>query len=81
MGVKDGGVYCNRGEKAIRPPADCPLLDLARYIDKKIRVKYVGGREASGTLKGFDPLMNLVLDDTKEFLRGAISLALFYLFS
>jgi small nuclear ribonucleoprotein (snRNP)-like protein len=24
-----------------------------------------------GVLKGYDPLLNLVLDETKEFLRGA----------
>ena len=24
----------------------------------------------TGVLKGYDPLMNLVLDDTKELLRG-----------
>jgi U6 snRNA-associated Sm-like protein LSm7 len=25
----------------------------------------------TGTLKGYDPLLNLVLDDTKEFIRDA----------
>jgi hypothetical protein len=29
----------------------------------------------TGTLKGFDQLMNLVLDDTKELLRGEDGLA------
>lgn len=38
-------------------------------MDKPIRVKFQGGREATGILKGFDPLLNLVLDNTKEFLR------------
>ncbi|KAK6307001.1 hypothetical protein J4Q44_G00221490 [Coregonus suidteri] len=28
-----------------------------------------GGREASGVLKGFDPLLNLILDSTIEYLR------------
>jgi U6 snRNA-associated Sm-like protein LSm7 len=28
-----------------------------------------GGRESSGILKGFDPLLNLVLDNTIEYLR------------
>lgn len=28
------------------------ILDLAKYLDKKIRVKFSGGREASGVLKG-----------------------------
>ena len=45
------------------------ILDLSRFIDKQIRVKFAGGRESSGTLKGFDPLLNIVLDDTIEYLR------------
>ncbi|XP_052786183.1 U6 snRNA-associated Sm-like protein LSm7, partial [Mya arenaria] len=45
------------------------ILDLSKYLEKAIRVKFSGGREASGILKGFDPLLNLVLDDTTEFLR------------
>lgn len=28
------------------------ILDLQKYLDKKIRVKFSGGREASGILKG-----------------------------
>uniref|UniRef100_A0A8C0GUB6 LSM7 homolog, U6 small nuclear RNA and mRNA degradation associated n=1 Tax=Chelonoidis abingdonii TaxID=106734 RepID=A0A8C0GUB6_CHEAB len=46
------------------------ILDLSKYIDKTIRVKFQGGREASGVLKGFDPLLNLVLDGTIEYMRG-----------
>lgn len=38
-------------------------------MDKSIRVKFQGGREAIGILKGFDPLLNLVIDNTKEYLR------------
>lgn len=45
-------------------------MDLSKYIDKTIRVKFQGGREASGILKGFDPLLNLVLDGTIEYMRG-----------
>ena len=45
------------------------IIDLAPYIDQKIRVKFVGGREVVGVLKGADPICNLVLDDTVEFLR------------
>merc|ERR1711953_967579 len=45
------------------------ILDLAKYMDKPIRVKFSGGREAAGTLKGYDPLLNLVLDGTTEYLR------------
>ncbi|XP_041086823.1 U6 snRNA-associated Sm-like protein LSm7 isoform X1 [Polyodon spathula] len=45
------------------------IFDLSKYIDKTIRVKFQGGREASGILKGFDPLLNLVLDGTIEYMR------------
>ncbi|XP_022257462.1 U6 snRNA-associated Sm-like protein LSm7 isoform X1 [Limulus polyphemus] len=45
------------------------IVDLSKYLDKPIRVKFQGGREATGILKGYDPLLNLVLDNTTEFLR------------
>lgn len=45
------------------------ILDLAKYMDKQISVKFNGGREVIGTLKGYDQLMNLVLDDVKETMR------------
>lgn len=45
------------------------ILDLSKYLDKTIKVKFSGGREASGVLKGFDQLVNLVLDNTVEYLR------------
>ncbi|KAG8201722.1 hypothetical protein JTE90_012783 [Oedothorax gibbosus] len=47
------------------------IVDLSKYLEKPIRVKFQGGREASGILKGYDPLLNLVLDNTTEFLRDA----------
>uniref|UniRef100_A0AC35GNM5 Sm domain-containing protein n=1 Tax=Panagrolaimus sp. PS1159 TaxID=55785 RepID=A0AC35GNM5_9BILA len=45
------------------------VVDLSRFIDQRVRVKFQGGREASGTLKGYDTLLNLVLDNCIEFLR------------
>jgi U6 snRNA-associated Sm-like protein LSm7 len=45
------------------------ILELTKYLEKPIRVKFAGGREASGILKGFDPLLNLVIDNTIEYLR------------
>ncbi|KAL7788679.1 like-Sm domain-containing protein [Trichoderma ceciliae] len=45
------------------------ILDLAKYMDKEITVKFNGGREVRGTLKGYDALMNLVLDEVEETLR------------
>ena len=74
------------------------ILDLTKYMDKEISVKFNGGREGTcnlfpqvegnkketvligaclrtvtGTLKGYDQLMNLVLDDVKELLHGTPS--------
>lgn len=83
------GGHGNQGE---RKPREA-ILDLGKFIDKAITVKFNGGREGAftlfllrgeigwgrtnevlgivvGTLKGFDQLMNLVLDDVKETLRG-----------
>ncbi|KAK9375212.1 uncharacterized protein V1513DRAFT_443113 [Lipomyces chichibuensis] len=48
------------------------ILDLAKYQDREIRVKFAGGREVTGILKGYDQLMNLVLDDVVEHLRGEV---------
>lgn len=48
-------------------------MDLNRYKDQLIRVKFTGGRQVVGTLKGFDQLMNLVLDDVTETLRGMLA--------
>jgi len=45
------------------------ILDLSKFIDKQIRVKFAGGRESSGVLKGYDPLLNIVLDNCVEHLR------------
>jgi len=45
------------------------ILDLSRYMNEKIRVKFTGGREVTGVLKGFDQLLNLVLDDVQELFQ------------
>ncbi|ALC49625.1 SmG [Drosophila busckii] len=47
------------------------ILDMSKYMDKQIRVKFAGGREATGILKGYDALLNLVLDNTVEYLRDS----------
>lgn len=74
------------------------ILDLSKYMDKEVNVKFNGGRESesllispnvsgfsglsdelvavSGILKGYDQLMNLVLDDVKETMRGMSATAL-----
>jgi U6 snRNA-associated Sm-like protein LSm7 len=45
------------------------ILDLNQYKDEQIRVKFIGGRQIIGELKGFDQLMNLVLENVTETLR------------
>ena len=44
---------------------------LLQLIDSTVRVKCLGGRELRGSLRGYDELVNLVLDDCDEFLRGS----------
>lgn len=74
-------------------------LDLAKFVDKGVRVKLSGGREGivktasfdntvcdtplklsvlavQGTLKGYDQLLNLVMDETIEYLRGQLACVL-----
>ncbi|XP_057316631.1 U6 snRNA-associated Sm-like protein LSm7 [Hydractinia symbiolongicarpus] len=45
------------------------ILDLSKFVDKAIRVKFSGGREVAGVLKGYDHLLNIVLDNCTEFIR------------
>jgi len=45
------------------------VMDLEKYLDKRIRVTLSGGRTIVGKLMGFDGLVNLVLDDSIELLR------------
>lgn len=47
------------------------IIDLSKFVDKLVRVKFQGGREATGKLKGYDHLLNLVLDNTTEYLRDS----------
>ena len=44
-------------------------LDLAKLVNQRIHVNFQGGRQVTGVLKGFDQLVNLVLEDTVESLR------------
>ncbi|ORZ11321.1 hypothetical protein BCR41DRAFT_357026 [Lobosporangium transversale] len=64
-----GGGRGGSSSTHIERPKKESILDLGKYMDQKIRVKYSGGREVVGTLKGYDPLLNLVLDETEEYLR------------
>ncbi|KAL4806556.1 LSM domain-containing protein [Aspergillus unguis] len=60
-----GGAQGGGAQQQEKPKKE-NILDLNKYMDKEVRVKFNGGREVSGTLKGYDQLMNLVLDDVKE---------------
>ncbi|KAG5921554.1 hypothetical protein E4U42_005793 [Claviceps africana] len=66
-GVRDGAGIA-AGDRADKPKKE-NILDLAKYMDKEITVKFNGGRQVTGTLKGYDALMNLVLDEVKETVR------------
>eukprot|EP01096_Ripella_sp_DP13-Kostka_P011584 TRINITY_DN4704_c0_g1_i1.p1 TRINITY_DN4704_c0_g1~~TRINITY_DN4704_c0_g1_i1.p1 ORF type:complete len:133 (+),score=60.61 TRINITY_DN4704_c0_g1_i1:38-400(+) len=45
------------------------VIDLQRLMNQKVMIKFNGGREVVGVLKGFDPTLNVVIDDTIEYLR------------
>lgn len=47
------------------------IVNLSKFINQSVRVKFQGGREAAGKLKGFDHLLNLVLEDTIEYLKDS----------
>ncbi|KAL7753795.1 hypothetical protein RI367_000727 [Sorochytrium milnesiophthora] len=40
--------------------------ELKKYMDKKVAVQLNAGRKVSGMLRGYDPFMNIVLDNTIE---------------
>ncbi|KAF2849228.1 U6 snRNA-associated Sm-like protein LSm7 [Plenodomus tracheiphilus IPT5] len=66
-GGRGGAQAGGAGGQTERPKKE-NILDLSKYMDKQITVKFSGGREVIGTLKGYDQLMNLVLDEVKEAL-------------
>ncbi|KAF4574775.1 hypothetical protein EYR36_006125 [Pleurotus pulmonarius] len=40
--------------------------ELKKFIDKKLFIHLQGGRKVSGTLRGYDLFLNLVIDDALE---------------
>ncbi|KAI9042968.1 putative small nuclear ribonucleoprotein (LSM7) [Aspergillus affinis] len=68
-GARSGGVGGGAQQQQQEKPKKENILDLTKYMDKEVRVKFNGGREVTGLLKGYDQLMNLVLDDVKESMR------------
>lgn len=43
--------------------------ELKNYMDKRMQLKLNGNRAVSGILRGFDPFMNLVIDEAYEQLK------------
>jgi len=40
--------------------------ELKKYMDKRLSLRLNGARLVTGILRGFDPFMNLVVDDAVE---------------
>uniref|UniRef100_A0A8R1HJG9 Small nuclear ribonucleoprotein G n=1 Tax=Caenorhabditis japonica TaxID=281687 RepID=A0A8R1HJG9_CAEJA len=44
--------------------------ELKKYMDKEMDLKLNGNRHVSGILRGFDPFMNMVIDEAVEYPKG-----------
>ena len=44
-------------------------MDFSHLIEKKVLINFVGGRELFGTLKSYDQVSNLIIDDGVEIFR------------
>jgi len=44
--------------------------ELKKYMDKRLSLKLNGNRVLQGILRGFDPFMNLVVDEAVEMQGG-----------
>ncbi|KAI8888757.1 like-Sm ribonucleoprotein [Backusella circina FSU 941] len=40
--------------------------ELKKYMDKRLSLQLNGNRKVTGVLRGFDPFMNIVLDEAVE---------------
>ncbi|KAF9910189.1 hypothetical protein EC991_007116 [Linnemannia zychae] len=40
--------------------------ELTKYMEKRVFIQLNGDRKVTGVLRGFDPFMNLVLDEAVE---------------
>ncbi|EAN30573.1 U6 snRNA-associated Sm-like protein LSm7 [Theileria parva strain Muguga] len=47
------------------------VINLNKHLNKEVYVKFSGGREVKGVLRGHDAMSNLVLDDTVEYLKDS----------
>ncbi|XP_003747595.1 small nuclear ribonucleoprotein G [Galendromus occidentalis] len=44
--------------------------ELKKYMDKSLSLRLNGSRVVSGILRGFDPFMNIVLEEAFEEVKG-----------
>eukprot|EP00392_Amoebophrya_sp_AT5.2_P005115 g5124.t1 len=45
------------------------VFEVEKYLNQMVHVKFTGGREVKGILKGYDPVVNVVLDEAEEYRR------------
>ena len=45
--------------------------DLKNYIDRRIQINLNGNRKLIGKLKGYDPFMNIVLENTIDISKNS----------
>jgi len=50
--------------------------EMKKYMDKKMHLKLNGNRKVSGILRGFDPFMNLVIDEAVEHTKTGEQIAI-----
>ncbi|KAH6570720.1 hypothetical protein BASA50_002002 [Batrachochytrium salamandrivorans] len=43
-----------------------PTPELKKYMDRRLFLQLNGNRKVTGVLRGFDPFMNVVLEDASE---------------
>ncbi|RKP26640.1 hypothetical protein SYNPS1DRAFT_13925 [Syncephalis pseudoplumigaleata] len=43
-----------------------PTPELKKYMDKRLLIQLNGSRKVTGVLRGYDPFMNIVLDEAVE---------------
>lgn len=53
-------------QKFVEQPGTDTSTFICRYMDKRLSLQLNGSRRVTGILRGYDPFMNVVLDDTIE---------------
>ena len=54
---------------SVQIPKD-PIIKIQHYTNKQVIVNFAGGRQIMGILKSVDNNLNMILDDSIEYLRG-----------